>query len=174
MMHVDEAIGKVGTCMSALLMCQSGAINVVDSRRLCRDRFNKDIKRSIAYIVERSLAENDYANRRDFVSKKVRSAMGDILATAKEDLGSYNLAIESDDYFILDSNEHGLQRYLLCDEVWEEVEPLFSSHTELKQRIEEANVIISNVVKDYLTRAESELREKTPSRFLPSVEGSAQ
>jgi len=168
MRDVNGSINKVDTCLVSLLTYTSGTINYQDSVRLVKDRFLKEIRRSVYYIIEKSLAENDYENRKEFVSKKVKTAIGDLLQECRDDLNSYKLAINPRDFFLV-TREPGVERFLLCDMLWNEIESLYRSRVDLRHKLEEANLNIENVIKDYLTGLEEKVREKTPTQLLPIV-----
>lgn len=148
---VGTTLGRVDSCVNALLIKQAGTINHADSERMIKDRFVKDIRRTVGYIVERSLTENDYVNRKGYVERKVKTDIATVLTEARKDLSTYDLAINPTKFFRL-SPEAGVERFILCDLIWNEIEPLFRMETSLKQRIEEMNLIVQNTINDYVNK----------------------
>lgn len=148
---VETAIEKLDDGVSVLSAKTSGQINREDSTKMIRDRFLQNIYKEICMVIERSLTENDYEKRKDFVARKVRTALGDILIEARKYLCGFNLAVDPNRFFMCEPNQAGIERFTLCDSIWREVEPLFKKESSLKQRIEEAYLIVENVISDYVT-----------------------
>lgn len=154
--NLEEAVGTLDSSVqilqsnvTSLISRTAGTIGKEDSVRIIRDRFVYNVYRDFCYIIEKSLTENDYANRREFVNRKVKTAFSDVLNDARKYLCSYNLAVEPHKFFTKSPNQTA-ERLILCDLVWMEVEPLFRKELPLKQKIEEAFLLIENSISDYI------------------------
>jgi len=121
-----------------------------NSRRFVEHTFTVDICREFCLIFEMSLVENDYRNRREYVSRKVKTAWGDAMNEARIRLLTFPLSLAVSDFFVRDSNASG-ERFLLCDEVWKKVEPYYAHTTPLAERVDESYLMIENAIKDYVT-----------------------
>ncbi len=150
LISVEQTMETVHDGLGVLTARTSGQINRDDATKMIRDRFLQNIFKEISFVIERSLTENDYEKRKDFVARKVRTALGDILIEARKYLCGFNLAVDPTRFFMCEPNQ-SVERFILCDSIWKEIEPLFKKEGTLKQRIEEAYLIIENVIGDYVT-----------------------
>lgn len=163
---LDETMGEVKECLVAVMERQDGRINKLSSERVIQSKF-KEIKSGIALIIERQLVENNYDRNKEHIARRVRTDISKVLAEARSDLSLLDLTIEHQPYFTLQP-EHGVERFLLCDLVWNRLEPLFNEHENLKQRIEESKVLIDNTISDYLVgiRAQDEQQRREDALTL--------
>jgi hypothetical protein len=148
---VTTVVGKLDSSVNVLSAKTAGTINREDSVRMIRDRFLQNVFKEICMIVERSLSDNDYDKRRDFVARKVRTAIGEVLGEARAYLCSFNLSVDPNRFFQVD-NSQSVERFLLCDLIWNDIETLYRMNTPIKQRIEEAYLMIENSITDYVTK----------------------
>ena len=151
--------------ISILIERTSGTINREDSVRIVQECFTRHLYLDICFIVEQSLRHNNYEGHKEYVKRKVKTAMGDAIGEAKAYLSGLKLAEDANKFFLLVPNQPA-ERFLLCDLVWAEMEPLFErDHTEsykecpeaLTQKIEEAFLLIENTISDYLYKCSEQL-----------------
>jgi hypothetical protein len=151
------------------------------SLKLIQSTLTSGVCKEIVFAVERSLAENRSEERKEFVSEKVRTIIGDILAEARNDLRGYPLAFNPDLFFPVYQAPHGGERFILVDQIWMGVEPSYRKGASLQERTEEARLKISNVLKDHVAqinieiqtrRASGEFRDpsSTTAKILPDKE----
>lgn len=154
MVGVTQTLHKVETAMQTMITKQAGTLPRDDSIRMIRDRFIQNVYREFRSVLEWSMRENDYTGRPEYIKRKVKTALGDVLIEARQYLCSFNLSVDARRFFKTLPDPGG-ERFVLCDLVWKEVEPIFrQSHKneiQLKQKIEEASLAVENVVKDYVT-----------------------
>lgn len=155
MTNVGDVTSDLKGAVELLVAKNEGRINREDSVKMIRDRFITHVYREFTTIIEVSLRENDYVNRKAHVTRKVKTELGKVLIEARRYLASFNMSVDPAVFFQLAPDDHG-ERFILCDAVWSDVEGLFlrdhSTPAKLKQVTEEAYVIIENVIKDYVTQ----------------------
>lgn len=147
---VGSSMEKVNLSVASLVAKSTGQISREDSILMIRDRFIRSVYRDFCSIVERSLTHNDYKNNSDNITRKVKTAMRNVLVDAQQFLSNFNLSVDPRKFFIQVPNQP-MERYILCDMIWAEVEPLYTKRTPVQERIEEAFLVIENVINDYLT-----------------------
>lgn len=166
--RVSDSLGRVDTCLTSFLLNQTSSMNLTDSKRIVKEKFIGQINHSIAYLIEKSLRENDFINRREFVVANIKTAMGHILIQARSELNDYKLAIHSDDYFKIVPGVQ-VERFVLCDILWDMVEGFYRSHTNLDQRLQEMRLVVSNTITDHVAGLEKHVKEKSPSTLLMAI-----
>lgn len=135
-----------------------GRMSRKDSARFIHHAFERDLHREVCMVVEASLTENDYANRKEFIARKIKTAIGEAMVEVRDYLCSYPLAINPNDYFLIDPDSSG-ERFVLCDAIWATIERQFHHTSPLAHRIEESYLLIENTVKDYLTGVYTDIME---------------
>ena len=154
MSGVCETMSKVETAVRHLADKSAGVINRSDSIRMIRDRFVQNVFRDFCLIIETSLRENNFLANPESITRKVKTALGNVLLEARRYLGGYKLAVDPDPFFVA-RPDLNVERFVLCDTVWFHVEPICRRpHHDanlLREAIEEAFVIIENDIKDYVT-----------------------
>lgn len=159
------AVARTGNLVRSMSQKVNGRLSVNDSARIVRNTFEKVAFREICLVVERALRENDYENRKLFVERKLKTHIGEALSEIRETLASYPLGFDVRAYFTIEAHSPG-ERFLLCLEIWNKIEPLFRQHTAFAQRIEEAFLLIENTVRDYVSSCYQSVlvEERTPPR----------
>lgn len=159
---VSEVTSKMETSITVLVQRASGQMTKSASLRHIKRQFTKEVAPAICVIFERSLAENHYATRKTFVVQRVKTAVGEVLIEARQDMRSAPLAFSPDVFFHLDDDESKGERFVLCDRIWKSVEPLYLKETPLKDRTEEAALAIKNIIADYVDTIIGELQTSRP------------
>lgn len=148
-----EALGKIediSKVVDYIMDKTKGVMSGKDSYFLIKLYFFKVICYEIEKVVHKSLVENDFVNRRTYVTDKVRTDIGNVLSTYRADISEYELSINAGVFFKVDSSSVS-ERFMLVDLVWRSVEDLFTSNMTIDEKKEEASLRILNVVKDYTT-----------------------
>jgi hypothetical protein len=141
---------RVDQSLNLLVAKTNGQMNKRDSQRMIRNHLVRTAYREVCFIVERSLTENRFAERAAYVREKVKTAIGEIIAEARNELKTYPLSIAPEVFFKTYGDERsGSERFVLCDQLWDALEPMFKKQTPLRDRIEEAFLSVENVIKDY-------------------------
>lgn len=166
---LDQTMGDVKECLVTVMERQDGRINKLSSERVIQSKF-KEVKSGIALLIERQLIENNYERNAQHIARRVRTDISKLLTEARNDLALLDLTIAYQPYFVLQP-EPGVERFLLCDQIWMRLEPIFREHDNLKQRIEESKVLIDNTVSDYLVgiRAQDEQQRREEALSLERV-----
>lgn len=137
--------------LDAVRNCLDGKINKANSLRVIHAKF-ESVQMRLQYVVERSLQSNGYNGQEQYIADKLRTEMGDVLSEARQQLERLDLSVDCSYIFSL-KNQDGTERYILCDEVWEAVQSLFSQEEQdIRNRIEHARLKIRNVVADYVSK----------------------
>ena len=126
------------------------------------DVFFSSVATNASIIFAKSLEENDYENRKALVSAKMKHACARLIDDAINGLSELQLAFDLNLFFrVYEDAETGGSRYMLCDQMWDTVEPLYVRHHEpLKNRLEEMKVMLSNAVRDQYSHISRRLIEK--------------
>lgn len=155
---LSEVSEKVDHSIGLLVSKTNGQITKRDSQRMIRNQLVRTVYRDVCFLAERSLTENRYAERATYVREKVKTAIGDMIAEARNELRAYPLSVVPDIFFKTYGDEKsGSERFILCDHLWDAIEPHFRKNTPLKERIEEAFLAIENTIKDYYSALYGEM-----------------
>lgn len=127
-----------------------GVMSLKDSIYLIKLYFMKLIYQEIERSVHESLKENDFVNRTEYVTNKVRTNIGVILSNYRTDLGEFELPFNVSKFFKLDSASTS-ERFMLVDLIWLSIVDIFRSNKNLQEKKEEASLKISNVISDYVS-----------------------
>lgn len=166
--RVSGSVGRVDACLTTFLLCQTEAVNVVDSKRLIKEKFTGQVLHAIVYLIEKSLRENDFVRRQTFITSNMKTGIGQILVQARNELRDYKLAVHSDEYFLTLPDTQA-ERFILCENIWNAVEGLYKAPNPLDQRLQELRLTVQNVIADYVTEREHTVREKSPSTLLRAI-----
>lgn len=129
----------------------SGIMSVDDSLSIIGTYFSH-ISREVSFILAQSLSENDFDNRADFISKKVRTSIADVVVEARKNVCNIEtLCIDPRRFFKIYINEDNLsgERFILCDLIWNAVVPIYKKDYTLKMKIQESKLLVKNVTNDY-------------------------
>lgn len=158
--------------ISVLIERTSGTVNREDSIRIIKECFTRRLYLDICFIIENSLRHNNYVGHKDYVKRKVKTAIGDSIGEARNYLSSLKLSEDINKFFLLVPSQQ-TERLMLCDLIWAEMEPLFErDHREsyadcpeaLTQKIEEAFLLMENILADYLYRCSEEIGKDVKRR----------
>lgn len=155
--NLANVTAKTEQAIGVVLQRTSGQMTRTASLRLVVSTLTGGVCREIAFVVEKSLTENRYEERKSFIANKMRSAMGEILADARQDLRGYPLAMNPDLFFPTYTPEGGGERFTIVDSLWTLIEPLYRKGSPLQERIEESRLLISNAMKDHVARVQAEV-----------------
>jgi len=145
-----DKIDIMSLIINTLLDKTKGVISDKDSLYLVKIYFYKIICNEIEKVIHHSLEENDFINRKLFVTDKVRTNIGMILSTYRSDLIEFELPFSVNGFFKIDSSSTS-ERFMLVDLIWMAVEDIFTSNMMIKEKKEEASLRIINVIRDYIT-----------------------
>lgn len=160
---VAKVTEKVEASMGVLVQRASGQMTKSASLRQIKRQFMKEIVQAICLILERSLRENRYEERRAYVSAKVKTQMGTVLVEARQDMRGAPLAFTPDLFFTTyPDGEGGGERFELCDRIWQEVEHMYRKATPVDERIEEVFLMVQNLISDYVDCIVSDLNAAKP------------
>jgi len=157
--------------ISILIERTSGTINAEDTRKIINHAFQKRLYLNMCFVIENSLRGNNFKLYHEHIKRKVKTAIGDAIAEVRTYLGGLKLSENTEKLFVLIPKQPA-ERFLLCDLVWDEMEPLFLREPTaggegakecpeaMTQKVEEAFLIIENIINDYLYMAFGETRDR--------------
>ena len=128
----------------------SGIINVNDSMYISKIYFYKVIFNECDKVAKKSLKENDFVNRSEFVSNKFRTDIGEILSESRSNLCSLPLSINAYKLFKIDSTSVS-ERFMLVDMIWDGIKELYNKSITIDEKYEEVSLRILNIIRDYIT-----------------------
>ncbi len=161
--HLSDNVAKMAQRLSSLVNKIDGRMSVQDSCRFIHHAFQHDLYREVCLILSAALRNNDYANRAQHVTRKVRTAMADAMTEARAYLTTYLLAVDPTEYFVVDQTASG-ERFVLVDQIWTAVEPKFNHGAgSLEHRTEEANLLIENAIRDYVVACYEQVMRTNPA-----------
>lgn len=145
-----KKVDEIEKQVEGLIASTSGIMNEGDSAYLVKTYFYKVVMTECDKAIRISLKENDYDSRPEFVSKKVRTEIGNILSEARATLHGLPISINFTALFKIDDTATS-ERFLLVDIIWDGIKELFSSTMSLDEKYEEASLKISNIIRDYVS-----------------------
>lgn len=161
--RMTELIGIMGEIRDR----QKNVIGKTDSVRIIINKFNDVVKREILTIFEWSIINNDYKSRKQFVKRKVKSAIADSINMARRSLSEFNLSVDLEQFFITYKNAADQNVHLkIVDQLWDEVALIYerekpteeAAHTKMvSQQIEEMQIAVNNVITAELTKIQLEI-----------------
>jgi hypothetical protein len=128
-----------------------GRISRADSQRFIAAKLNSDMFRAICAVIERSFNENHYQGRELFIADRVRSRIRDVMVAVRDELKDLPLAMPVETYFPNSVDDTG-ERFVLCDAIWSRLSHLFEDQRPVDKRMEEASLMIENLIKDHVAR----------------------
>jgi hypothetical protein len=171
--RLSDNVGELGRCVHDLQNRLSNVMSHRDSLSAITDRMTGGLAADAAAIFDQSLRKNDYAGRPDFIKERVKTALGKAVGQAYDKLRTeYKLSIELDPFFPTRPGSGGGVRYVLCDTLWDRVEPLYRRDGDKDRKVEEMRVTVSNVVGDLVSSATEHAtdlyRDHTPAAGAPA------
>ena len=153
--NLNTVVVRLEDCVDVMLERVTGELPKSDSLKLIRDKLYGQVRLDICIAVGDSLRENDFAGRKDFVTRKVKTRIGVILAEARAFLLQFHLAADVQKFFITTEGSGG-ERFVLCEDIWTGVAPLFlrecDNAPEAQHKIEEMRLLVMNTINDYYNK----------------------
>lgn len=159
--NLTKATDRMDASVTVLQQRASGQMSRTVSLRFIRSQLARSAYQDICLLFERSLTENRYAERKQFIADKMRTAIGTVLADVRAELRAYPLAMSPDVFFPTYADpQGGGERFYLCDAIWLAVEPLYLKKTPLNERLEEAFLAVKNTTNDHYTAIHADVTTK--------------
>ena len=146
-----------------------GIIPDIDASKIIKVYFTTIIRREVSYLVEAQIIENGFAESADFIKRRLKSNIGDILDRCQNELRELKLPISVRSIFVTYTDDDG-ERYQICDMIWDKIMPILAKGGDKKKNIEEAKLFITNIVNDYITPVMKELTETPTDKFQSALE----
>lgn len=146
-----------------------GIIPDVDAAKIIKVYFSTIIRREISYLVEAQIIENGFAESADFIKRRMKSNIGEILDRCLNELRELKLPISVRSIFVTYTDDDG-ERYQICDIIWDRIVPILARGGDKKKNIEEAKLLITNTITDYITPVLKELTETPTDKFQSALE----
>lgn len=146
-----------------------GIIPDVDAAKIIKVYFSTIIRREISYLVEAQIIENGFAESSDFIKRRMKSNIGEILDRCQNELRELKLPISVRSIFVTYTDDDG-ERYQICDMIWERIVPILARGGDKRKNIEEAKLLITNTITDYIAPVIKELTETPTDKFQSALE----
>lgn len=158
LMRFTDLVGELRRSVGEVHARMSNKTSKRDSLAAIEDQLTV-LRHEVCNLFAKSLLENDYAARSEFIRTRVKTGIGDVFDRAKHRLTTdYDLSVPVDPFFAVRDGAEGNTRYTAVDELWDWVEPLYRSKTPVTERIEEMCVMVGNVINDVVSRGRERLR----------------
>lgn len=149
--RTGQALMSVASMVKRMTDKVEGRLSRDDSKKFIAAKLNADMYRAICGIIEKSFIENHFAGREAFISDRVRSRIRDVMVATRAELKELPLAMTVDSYFPTTTDDLG-ERFALCDQIWNKVSHLFEDRRPAEDRMDEASLLIENIIKDHIAR----------------------
>jgi hypothetical protein len=146
---------RVDSTMQELILRHSGAIDKEASLHLI-DKFFSDLARDVVSIFTYSLENNGYEERPDFIRDRVKTSLAQSLESTRNAMSFFKFSVSLSPFFAAVKTDRAVERFVLCDILWDAVEPFYKSKHPLSERVEEMRLVVHNKMRDYLTQAKHE------------------
>jgi hypothetical protein len=157
MSELKQGVSKLDQGVSVLIAKTNGVINKEDSSKIIRDRFFNHVYHSFCTVIEHSLRVNNYDKDKDMIIMRVKLAMNKDMTAAREYLHSFVLAIDYSKFFVCACESTDCERFLLVDQVWTIIEPLYKIHdVNMDTKIENAFALIESTIIKYIGQCANE------------------
>lgn len=162
----NSRMDRLVSVMEEIRDRQKNVISKSDSVRIVLNKFNDVIKKEIIVALEWSIKNNNYVARKEFVRKKIKTAIAEIIMLARRSLSEFKLSIDLDQFFITYTNERdGNIHYKLVDQIWDEIESIYHKDryqaneqgSVLNQQLEEMEIAVNNIITAELTKIQMEI-----------------
>lgn len=158
LVSLSSTVGGLGRELRDLRNRLSNVMSRRDTLSAIEEKLTGGVRADLCDIFEQSLRKNDYANRAEFIRRRVKTACGEVLAEAEQKLiAEYNLAFAPAAFFQLRQGEDGGRRHVLCDVLWEAIEPLYRTEVAPDRRVEEMRVVVENAISDLVSKGREEV-----------------
>jgi hypothetical protein len=164
-----EAQGRINTQLTDMNKKIRGIIPDVDASNIIKVYFNNIIRREVSYLVEAQIIENGFIENSDFIRVKMKTNIGELLRKCSDELKGLKLPLAVKSIFISYHDDDG-ERFQICDLIWEPIAIILASKKDKSKKIEEAKIVISNVVNDYINPIIKDLTE-SPSGMFEALVG---
>lgn len=167
---VSVRTDKLTSVLEEIRNMQRNVISKSDSIKIIDDKFNNVVKKDVIETLEWSITNNHYESRYKFIKRKVKTALADIMISAKKSISEFKLSdsIDVDKFFATYINEKDKNIHLkIVDLIWDAVEETYhkdnyiGNNTDeiLKQQIEEMKTNVSNIINTELIRVITEIND---------------
>ena len=156
--NIHQTVNSVKEMANYIADIATGSISYDEGLKVVEATFNKSVVYEVSNIISHSLVENDYVGRQEYVERKVKTAIGEVLASSREYLRGLSLPFGVGTFFVL-VEDHRATRYKLCDQLWFAVEPLYRASIEKVKKLEEAKLQIENCVRDHFESARRKTKQ---------------
>ncbi len=146
-----------------------GIIPDVDASKIIKVYFNSIIRKEVSFLVEAQIIENGFHESADFIRRRMKSNTKDVLDRCQDELKGLKLPISVRSIFLTYKDKDG-DRYQVCDVIWEAIQPILARGGDKKKNIEEAKLIIQNVLNDYINPVIKELTETATDKYEAALE----
>jgi hypothetical protein len=160
--HVNSQLDQMGKKIR-------GIIPDVDASKIIKVYFNSIIRKEVSFLVEAQIIENGFAESKDFIRRRMKSNIKEILDRCQDELKGLKLPISVRSIFLTYEDKDG-DRYQVCDLIWDAMEPILARGGDKKKNIEEAKLIILNVLNDYINPVIKELTETATDKYEAALE----
>lgn len=162
LVRLDGAIAHLARSNNDLASKLIAKLTTKDALNYVYRVFMTEIYYTSLAVVRKTLIENGYEDGKERVSNRVRADLGSILRAFRADLDSQSaLSVRIPDFFEMEASDPTVERFVLCNSIWAVVERYLkegskdaeAEHMEkINARIEDAEVTIQTVIRDYFTR----------------------
>ena len=170
--RTGQALVSVVSVVKRLADKVEGRLSREDSSKFITGKLNADMFRAICGVVERSFNENHYMGRETFIADRVRSRIRDVMVAVRSELKELPLAVPIEPFFPTVTDDNG-ERFTLCDQVWSKVVHLFSDKRQADERMDEASLLIENIIKDQIARVSRRDQVSAAAKAAESVESTS-
>lgn len=158
--NLSLVLGRTKDITEEVLTLTCGTIGLDDSLSIVKTFFLNVAYYRIEKIIHKSLIENDYESRSEWVMDHVKSEIGDILSECRSNLNEIGLSVPVAKFFKIDSGQ-AKERFILCNIIWNELEEFYTSPRTYEQKMEESSLKLKNIIKDYLAEVCHQLESST-------------
>jgi len=144
---------------------QRNVINKSDSIKIILNEFEM-AKKEIISLAEWSIVNNDYEHRKEFVRKKVKTALAEVITLSHKSLAEYSLSVDLEQFFITyidkkDKENHRVH-FKMVDQFWDGIESIYHkenySGSDIEnQQLEEMQIAIANIINAELLKIQLEI-----------------
>jgi hypothetical protein len=142
-----------------------GIIPDADTGKIINVYFNTIIKKEISYLVETQIIKNGWKESSDFIKKRMKLNIREILDRCQSELKGLKLPLSVRSIF-LTYNDGDNERYQISDIIMDSIEPILARGGDKEKNIEEAKVVIESKLKDYITPVIRELTDSPTDKYM--------
>lgn len=157
MVKFQDVLGDMSREMRGMRERINHQMSPGDSITAIGHMLNGGVRADICHIFDKSLRDNNFIARGEFIRVKVKTDIGGVFDEARHNLETgYHLSVDLAPFFPAREGDGGSARHVLCDRLWEAVEPLYLNHGDIEERLGEMRVTIGNILADAVTKGRQE------------------